>query len=304
MAIINGAYDSFLKAKNVSAAIVSIFGVMFFGGKNYKTRKNEREIMMNKDNLHCKYCGGSLTTNTSKSKAHIALICEKCGKWQKWISKREYAELRLQSDICKRDDADLVLSEPINEENLSETANTYEAPNTETKVTKPILKAHVPFKDGKTIKRSVRADGQVRTKCDVTEKLLDLCKEIVFDFGRCLDVSKISKAMANVYIALRRLEYVYHNSEEIQGYINNMIEDLRKRLAEKSIGLQLTDAAKKRLIEKGYDVKNGARPLRREIEDELESILADNILSNKLDKGDIAKVDSKKDQFVLTKVKE
>ena len=92
--------------------------------------------------------------------------------------------------------------------------------------------------------------------------------------------------------------------KDVDCIFNNMIEDLKKRLAEKSIGLQLTDAAKKRLIEKGYDVKNGARPLRREIEDELESILADNILSNKLDKGDIAKVDFKKDQFVLTKVKE
>ena len=94
------------------------------------------------------------------------------------------------------------------------------------------------------------------------------------------------------------------SEKDVNRIFDNMIEDLKKRLAEKSIGLQLTDAAKKRLIEKGYDTKNGARPLRREIEDELESLLADNILSNKLDKGDIAKVDFKKDEFVLTKVKE
>ena len=83
-----------------------------------------------------------------------------------------------------------------------------------------------------------------------------------------------------------------------------MINNLKKRLANQSIGLQLTNAAKKQLIKKGYDTKNGARPLRREIEDELESLLADNILSEKLVKGDIAQVDYKKGSFLLTKAKE
>lgn len=92
--------------------------------------------------------------------------------------------------------------------------------------------------------------------------------------------------------------------KDVDRIFTNMIENLKRRLAEKSIGLQLTDAAKQRLIEKGYDTKNGARPLRREIEDELESLLADNILMGKLDKGDIAKVDFKNDEFTLEKAKE
>ena len=90
----------------------------------------------------------------------------------------------------------------------------------------------------------------------------------------------------------------------VDRIFENMIEDLKKRLAEKSIGLQLTDAAKKELIKKGYDTKNGARPLRREIEDDLESLLADQILMGKLDKGDIAKVDFKKGEFTISKAKE
>ena len=84
----------------------------------------------------------------------------------------------------------------------------------------------------------------------------------------------------------------------------DMIEDLKKRLSAKSIGLELTPSAKKHLIEKGYDVKNGARPLRRTIEDELESLLADNILNGTLDKGAIAKVSCKKDELVLSVGKE
>lgn len=94
------------------------------------------------------------------------------------------------------------------------------------------------------------------------------------------------------------------SEKDVDRIFTNMIEDLKKRLAGKSIGLQLTDAAKKQLISKGYDTKNGARPLRREIEDELETLIADYILQEKLNKGDIAKVDFKKGEFNLSIAKE
>lgn len=94
------------------------------------------------------------------------------------------------------------------------------------------------------------------------------------------------------------------SEKDVSRIFNNMIEDLKKRLAQKSIGLQLTEATEKYLIEKGYDVKNGARPLRRTIEDELESLLADHILDGSLNKGDIAKIDYKNDELTLKIVKE
>ena len=94
------------------------------------------------------------------------------------------------------------------------------------------------------------------------------------------------------------------SKDDVEHIFDNMIEDLKKRLAAKSIGLQLTPATKRHLIEKGYDTKNGARPLRRTIEDELETLLADKILGGELDKGDIAKVDYQKKKLVLTIAKE
>ena len=94
------------------------------------------------------------------------------------------------------------------------------------------------------------------------------------------------------------------SEKDVSRIFNNMIEDLKKRLAQKSIGLQLTEATEKHLIEKGYDIKNGARPLRRTIEDELESLLADHILDGNLNKGDIAKIDCKGDELTLKIVKE
>ena len=83
-----------------------------------------------------------------------------------------------------------------------------------------------------------------------------------------------------------------------------LIAELKKRMAKKSIGLELSPAVKQHLIGKGYDTKNGARPLRREIEDELETLIADAILTGKLNKGDIAKVDFKNDEFSLSIAKE
>lgn len=94
------------------------------------------------------------------------------------------------------------------------------------------------------------------------------------------------------------------SEKNVKAIFANMIEDLKKRLATKSIGLEITPAAKKHLIEKGYDPKNGARPMRRVIEDEVETLLADNILSGKLNKGDIAKIEYKKGDFSLVKARE
>lgn len=92
--------------------------------------------------------------------------------------------------------------------------------------------------------------------------------------------------------------------KNVEAIFDNMISDLKKRLAAKSIGLEITPSARKHLIESGYDAKNGARPLRRTIEDNVETLLADGILSNKLDKGDIAKIDYRKNEYVLAKTRE
>jgi ATP-dependent Clp protease ATP-binding subunit ClpC len=94
------------------------------------------------------------------------------------------------------------------------------------------------------------------------------------------------------------------SEKNVERIFDNMIEDLKKRLATKSVGLQLTPAAKKQLIHSGYDSKNCARPLRRVIEDNIESLIADSLLADKLKKGDIAKIDYKKEKYSLSIAKE
>ena len=78
-----------------------------------------------------------------------------------------------------------------------------------------------------------------------------------------------------------------------------MIEDLKKRLAEKAIGLKLDTKVRDFLIEKGFDPKNGARPLRRAIEDNLETLLSDAIIAEEILPGQIAQISLKGDKLKL-----
>lgn len=82
---------------------------------------------------------------------------------------------------------------------------------------------------------------------------------------------------------------VFHalTRSDVEKIFDNLIDDLKRRLATKGVGIKVDEKAKNYLIEKGYDPKNGARPLRRCIEDEVESLLSEKLIAGELTKGDI-----------------
>ena len=94
---------------------------------------------------------------------------------------------------------------------------------------------------------------------------------------------------------------VFHalSRKQVEEIFDNMIEDLKKRLAEKAIGLKLDTKVRNFLIEKGFDPKNGARPLRRAIEDNLETLLSDAIIAEEILPGQIAQISLKGDKLKL-----
>ncbi len=96
---------------------------------------------------------------------------------------------------------------------------------------------------------------------------------------------------------------VFHalTKKDVEKIFDNLIDDLRKRLATKGIGLKIEDKAKEYLINTGYDAKNGARPLRRKIEDEVESLLSEQIIAGDLKKGDISILKLVKGKLKLVK---
>ena len=94
---------------------------------------------------------------------------------------------------------------------------------------------------------------------------------------------------------------VFHqlDESEILAIVDLMIDMVRKELAEKKVELELTDAARSWLGEKGFDPVLGARPLRRLIQNEVEDALSDEVLSGRLDTGDVALIDVEEDEIVI-----
>jgi ATP-dependent Clp protease ATP-binding subunit ClpB len=79
--------------------------------------------------------------------------------------------------------------------------------------------------------------------------------------------------------------------EQIRQIVDIQLTNLRARLSEKRITLELSEAAKDFLAERGYDPVFGARPLKRVIQRELETPLAKKILAGEIKEGDRVLVD-------------
>ena len=78
----------------------------------------------------------------------------------------------------------------------------------------------------------------------------------------------------------------------LSGIIDIMVESLRKRLADRALKLEITDAAKQLIISRGYDPLYGARPLRRYLQASVETLIARTILSGELSAGATITVDA------------
>lgn len=87
--------------------------------------------------------------------------------------------------------------------------------------------------------------------------------------------------------------------QEVGKIFDLLIDELRTRLNRKGLGLILDRNAKKWFIDRGYDTKNGARPLRRVIQNSLEHMIADGLLAEEYHKGDVIKAGVEKDELRL-----
>ncbi len=92
--------------------------------------------------------------------------------------------------------------------------------------------------------------------------------------------------------------------EQIRAIVDIQLEDLRRRLAERKITIRLSDEAKDKLAEQGYDPVFGARPLKRTIQRMVENPLAVEVLGGKFGEGDQVVVDVSEGGETLTFEKE
>ena len=79
--------------------------------------------------------------------------------------------------------------------------------------------------------------------------------------------------------------------QEISMIVELELRPLRNQLAEQEITLQLTESARDRIAEEGYDPDYGARPLRRAIQNELQDPLSESLLANDFVPGDVVQAD-------------
>ena len=102
---------------------------------------------------------------------------------------------------------------------------------------------------------------------------------------------------------LNRLDdqIIFHSlrREELRQIVTLQVERLRQRLAERKLGLSLSDGAADWLANAGYDPVYGARPLKRAVQRELETPIAKAILAGSYSEGQAIRVELEADELAL-----
>ena len=89
------------------------------------------------------------------------------------------------------------------------------------------------------------------------------------------------------------------SKDVIAGIMELIVNDLNKRLQDREYKVMLTDNAKDKVIEEGYNPNFGARPLKRYVQKTVETLAAKAILSGKLHEGDTITIDAENNQFIV-----
>lgn len=129
------------------------------------------------------------------------------------------------------------------------------------------------------------ASNQELTKAhDETEVL---AREALKDFMKPELIARFDDVI--VFNALTR--------KEVSKIFDLLVDDVRVRLHHKGFGLVVEAPVKRWLIDKGFDEKYGVRPLRKVIQDELEHLIAEGLLDERWQSGDILTVSLKHDML-------
>lgn len=88
--------------------------------------------------------------------------------------------------------------------------------------------------------------------------------------------------------------------DNITHIIDLIMKDLNKRLADKQLKCELTERAKDYIVETGYDPAFGARPLKRLVQRDIETLLARKIIAGDIDQGTTLEVDVENGEYKIT----
>ncbi|MCB1432030.1 MAG: AAA family ATPase, partial [Alphaproteobacteria bacterium] len=130
----------------------------------------------------------------------------------------------------------------------------------------------------------------------------NLGSEYLVSLGESQDVDVVRDQVMGVVRGhfrpefLNRLDEIilFHRlkRENMGSIVDIQIGRLRKLLTDRKIGIDISDAARDWLADKGYDPAYGARPLKRVIQKNLQDPLAEELLAGRIKDGDTVKVDA------------
>jgi len=109
------------------------------------------------------------------------------------------------------------------------------------------------------------------------------------------EVDKLLKMSFKPEFLNRLDEIVFYKpliKEEIKKIVELMLKDLDRRLSDKQLKLEITDGAKDYIINTAYDPIYGARPLKRFIQQKVETLVAKKIIEGNINEGSVLKVDN------------
>ncbi len=138
-------------------------------------------------------------------------------------------------------------------------------------------------------KRILEADSKLFETEDGREALKDVLLEELRNFFRPEFLNRIDDII--VFKTLSK--------DDLRGIVDIQLRRLEKLLSDREIKLELTKAAKEKLVELGYEPSLGARPLKRAILRELQNPLAETILQGGWGPGKVVQVDVKDDKFTF-----
>src|SRR5699024_6594063 len=94
---------------------------------------------------------------------------------------------------------------------------------------------------------------------------------------------------------------VFHALEKshLKKIVSLMSGELKKRLLEQDIELELTPKAEEKIAEIGYDPEYGARPLRRALQKQIEDRFSEELLKGNIEKGKMVKIGIRNGEFFV-----
>ncbi|MBM7096587.1 MULTISPECIES: ATP-dependent protease ATP-binding subunit ClpC [Alteribacter] len=117
-------------------------------------------------------------------------------------------------------------------------------------------------------------------------------------------ISELKKSFRPEFLNRIDETIVFHSldREHIKEIVTLMADQLTKRLNEQEIGFEISDEAKLKIADEGYDPDYGARPLRRALQKQVEDRLSEELLRGNIHKGQNVKLDVKDGDYVVEKV--